>query len=68
VTVSEPVRVSTAVGLKLTATVQVAPGASDAGQLFVGMKSPDAATVIIAAPVPVLVMETVCDGLTVPTT
>ena len=68
VSVNVPVRVLLAVGVKVTATVQLALGDREAAQLFVSEKSPLVCTWLICSPkVPGLVKATVCAVLVVPT-
>jgi hypothetical protein len=62
-----PAREPAAVGVNATATVQDAPAAMPLPQVFVWLKSPLVAIDVTgAAPVPVLVIETVCDALDEP--
>jgi hypothetical protein len=67
-TLSVPLRVPVAVGLKVTVIGQLAPAASVLGQVLVWAKSPLAVIdVIVSGPVPVLLSVTVCGALVVPT-
>ncbi len=67
VIVSVPARFPVAVGIKVTATVQVAPAATLVPQLLVWAKSPEAAIEVMAsAAVPVLLTVTACAVLVVP--
>jgi len=64
----EPVRVPDAVGVNVTVSVQLAPGPSDAPQLFVCAKSPVAAPMeSVVDTVPVFLTDTVWLILVVPT-
>jgi hypothetical protein len=68
VTVSVPVRVPDAVGVKITLMTQLVPGAMLAVQLLVWAKSPLAAMLDkVSVPVPELVSMTVWPALGVPT-
>ena len=66
--VSAPIRGPAAVGVKVTAIVQLAPVVTLLPQLLVAAKSPEAAIFETAsATVPVLVKVTVCGALVLPT-
>lgn len=68
VTVSVPVRVPAAVGVKVTEIMQLAPAAILGPQADVSAKSPEAATaVMLRAAVPEFVRVTVWAALAVPT-
>jgi hypothetical protein len=68
VIVSVPVRAPTAVGVKVTETMQLAPAATLAPQVLVCAKSPEAAIEVTAnAPVPGLDRVSVWAALVVPT-
>ena len=68
VTVTAPVRVPPAVGVKVTLIAQFAPAASDAPQLFVCAKSPLAENPVMASgALPVLESVAVFALLVVPT-
>ena len=68
VTLSEPERVPTAVGVKLTLIEQLAPVGSVAPQLFVSMKSPAIViTEIVSGALPVLDSVALWEALVVPT-
>jgi hypothetical protein len=63
-----PVRVPVVVGVNVTLIVQTAPPATDVPQVFVWVKSPLVATVVIVNVwLPVFVRLTVCIALTIPT-
>ena len=67
VTVTEPCRVPTAVGVKVTLIEQLAPGASVVPQVFVSAKSPEAVIPeIVSCAVPVFVSVVLWAGLVVP--
>src|SRR3954469_14642406 len=60
---NDPLRVPVVVGVNVTETLQLAPAANDAPQLFTATKSPAAVMLVIAsASAPVLVRETSCAG------
>ena len=62
-TVSWPVRVPVAIGVKVTWIEQLPPAATDVPQLFVSAKSPLVPIEVIErAPLPLFVSVTVCDG------
>ena len=64
----EPARVPDAVGVNVTVSVQLAPGPSDAPQLFICAKSPVAAPMeSVVESVPVFFTDTVWLVLVVPT-
>src|SRR5260221_6023947 len=66
VTETAPVREPAAVGVKVTEIVQVPAAATEAPQVFVWLKSPLAAIVVIVrAADPVLVSVTTCAALAV---
>ncbi len=68
VTVSVPVRVPEAVGVKVTLIAQCVPGARAPPQLFVWPKSPFTAMLVTLSDAPpVLVSVTACAPLAVPT-
>jgi hypothetical protein len=62
-----PVRVPTAVGLKVTEMVQLAPALTEVPQVLVWEKSPLAVMLeMVSEALPVLVRVTVCAALLVP--
>src|SRR2546426_3829375 len=69
VTAIDPSREPTAVGVKATVMMQLAPGARLLPQVSVGTKSRvvGAILVMVSTPVPLLVRVTVCGGLVAPT-
>lgn len=68
VTVNVPLRAPEAVGAKLTLIVQLPPTAKEEPQLFVWVKSPLVAILVMeSAAVPLLDKVTVCAALLVPT-
>ncbi len=67
-TVTEPDRVPTAAGVKVTLMVQLAPGARELPQVFVSAKSPVIViTEIVSGALPVFESVVLWMGLVVPT-
>src|SRR5437879_1521006 len=67
VTVSEPARLPSTVGVNVTLIVQLAPAATEAPQVLVSAKSPlEDMALIVSGAVPVLLSVTACATLLVP--